>query len=331
LKNNLKIPLIIFIAIIGIGVLLAMTLCAPRIARKVRVWKLTRDMTGGTSLVYEIDTKGLTEEQKKDLSKKMIAVLKKRVDPYGYLPIIWQPLSETRFEIQISTVMESTTVRDIQRMFKGAGILEFRILPTEGHPDVNMAVMRGYIELQQKKGPEQASDNNYVWCEIENFEEWRATDREGRPSIIETFGDKYYVLASNKTDESMLHSPAKEEWKLEKAYPTTDAMGRRAIGFLLDDRGGNKFFKVTGKNIDRPLCILLDGIAISAPNIESSIRSQGNITGTFTQTQVEDMVNKLNAGCLPAKLIEQPIEVKTIVLNNNPDNSDTNKAVENKI
>ena len=272
-------------------------------------------MTGGTSLVYQIDTKGLTEEQKKDLSKKMIAVLKKRVDPYGYLPIVWQPLGETRFEIQISPALESQTVRDIQRMLKGTGILEFRILPTEGHPDVNMAVMKGYIELLQKKGFEQASDNNYVWCEIENFEEWRAADSEGRPSITETFGDKYYVLASNKTDDSMLYSPGQKEWKLEKSSPTIDSMGRRSIGFLLDDRGGNKFFKVTGKNLDRPLCILLDGIAVSAPTIQSRIRRQGNITGSFTQTEVEDIVNKLNAGCLPAKLIEQPVEVKTIGLN----------------
>jgi SecD/SecF fusion protein len=55
------------------------------------------------------------------------------------------------------------------------------------------------------------------------------------------------------------------------------------------------------------LCILLDGIAISAPEInpDSPIGSQGIITGSFTMTQITDMVNKLNAGSLPARLIEQ--------------------------
>jgi SecD/SecF fusion protein len=99
-------------------------------------------------------------------------------------------------------------------------------------------------------------------------------------------------------------------------------MGRRAIGFLLDDRGGNKFFKVTGKNLDRPLCILLDGTAISAPTIETRIRRQGNITGSYTQTAIEDMVNKLNAGSLPARLIEQPISVNTIGPSIGADNRD---------
>ncbi|MBN2594840.1 MAG: protein translocase subunit SecD [Sedimentisphaerales bacterium] len=212
--------------------------------------------------------------------------------------------------------------KDLQRMLKGAGILEFRILPTEGHPEVDMDQIAGYVEKLKNMGPKAASDNQYVWCEIENAEEWRAADREQRPSITETFGDKYYVLASNKTDESMLHSSGKKEWKLERSYPTTDEMGRRAIGFLLDDRGGNIFFKVTGKNIDRPLCILLDGIAISAPTIESRIRRQGSITGSFSQTEVEDMVNKLNAGSLPARLIEQPISVNTIGPSIGADNRD---------
>ncbi|MFC1604538.1 protein translocase subunit SecF [Planctomycetota bacterium] len=212
--------------------------------------------------------------------------------------------------------------KDLQRMLKGAGILEYRILPTQGHPEVDMDQIAGYVERLKEMGPKAASDTQYVWCEIENLEEWRAVDRESRPSITETFGDRPYVLASNKPDESMLHSPGKKEWKLERSYPTTDSMGRRAIGFLLDDRGGNKFFKVTGKNLDRPLCILLDGIAISAPTIESKIRRQGQITGTYTQTAVEDMVNKLNAGSLPARLIEQPISVNTIGPSIGADNRD---------
>ena len=49
-----------------------------------------------------------------------------------------------------------------------------------------------------------------------------------------------------------------------------------------------------------------------APNIQARIYTNGQITGDFKQTQVEDMVTKLNAGSLPARLIEQPISVKTI-------------------
>ncbi len=202
--------------------------------------------------------------------------------------------------------------KDLQRMLKGAGILEYRILPTRGYPEVNMDQIATYIDTLQQKGPNYGSDAQYIWCQIEDPENWHSADSEGRPPIIGEFGDKSYVLASNKPSEVMLHSVNQRTWKLERAYPTTDRMGRRAIGFLLDDKGGVLFARLTQKNIGRPLCILLDGVAISAPNIEDRIARQGVITGTFTQTQVEDMVNKLNAGSLPARLIEQPISVNTI-------------------
>ena len=192
-----------------------------------------------------------------------------------------------------------------------------------------MTEMKGYVKRLKEKGPEQASDGNNLWCEIENFDGWNVVDSERRPPIVAPFADKYYVLASNKNGETML---LKDGWKVTKAYPTTDGIGRRAIGFVMDETGRQLLANVTGNNIGRPLCMLLGGIALSAPDIEERITGgQGQITGTFTQIQIEDMVNKLNAGCLPAKLIEQPVEIKTIGLNKNSNNTDTTKAVGNKI
>jgi len=212
---------------------------------------------------------------------------------------------------------------DLQRLLKGAGILEFRILPTLGYPEIDTDAMERYVETLREKGPKYASDDKYVWCEIENIKEWGARDGEQRPSISAQFGDKYYILASNRKNETMLHSTEKRSWKLEKAVPGTEpGVGRRAINFVLNERGGRLFANVTGKNIGRPLCILLDGIALSAPKIDSRIGRKGQITGSFTQTEVDDMVSKLNAGSLPARLIEQPISVRTIGPSIGADNRD---------
>ena len=81
----------------------------------------------------------------------------------------------------------------------------------------------------------------------------------------------------------MLHA-GQREWKLVKASPGQDQSGRREIDFELDERGGKLFSTVTGKNIDRPLCIVLDGVAISAPNIQARIYTNGQITGAPLQT-----------------------------------------------
>jgi len=208
--------------------------------------------------------------------------------------------------------------RDLQRMLKGAGVLEFRILPTIDRTELSLDEIENYVRNLTEKGPKFASDNNYTWCEIENINEWNRS-RE----VIAAFGEKYYVLASNQKDEIMLHTPGQKQWKLEKAAPGREGQtGRRAIDFTLDERGGLLFANVTGKNMERPLCILLDGLAISAPTIRAKIYRRGQITGSFTQTEIGDMVNKLNAGSLPARLIEQPISVKTIGPSIGADNRD---------
>jgi hypothetical protein len=208
--------------------------------------------------------------------------------------------------------------KDLQRMLKGTGILEFRILPTVGHPEVNADEMSGYVEALKERGPKYASDNKYVWCEIENINEWKRSD-----VFLASFGNKSYVLASNKDNETLLHSTdGQKRWELEGARPSQDEIGRRAIGFTLDEKGGRLFANVIGKNLERPLCILLDGIAISAPNTQSRIGREGIIVGNFTQTQQNEIVNKLNAGFLPARLVEQPISVKTIGSSIGTDNLD---------
>jgi SecD/SecF fusion protein len=202
---------------------------------------------------------------------------------------------------------------DLKRMLKGSGVLEFRILPNgeEG----NAGQLQAYRENLAEKGPKLASVGQYVWCEIEDPATFKAD------GIIGTFGEKSYVLCSNQMNEKMLHDGDKK-WKLNKAYPTSDQQGRRAIGFTFDDVAANRFFNITSNNIGKPLCILLDNKAISAPNIQSAIRSSGVITGSFTQTEISDMVNKLNAGSFPARLSEVPISEKTISATIGADNRD---------
>ena len=59
------------------------------------------DLGGGTSLIYQIDTQGLEESEKRDLSQRMITVLRRRIDPANIQNLIWQPQGNTRFEIKM--------------------------------------------------------------------------------------------------------------------------------------------------------------------------------------------------------------------------------------
>jgi len=97
---------------------------------------------------------------------------------------------------------------------------------------------------------------------------------------------------------------------LRNARPTVDDNNLPAVSFTLSSEGGAKFGKVSGENIGRSLAIILDGRVQSAPRLESRITTDGRITGSFTQEEVQNLSLILRSGALPATLTY--LEEKTI-------------------
>src|SRR5262245_45789481 len=89
---------------------------------------------------------------------------------------------------------------------------------------------------------------------------------------------------------------------LRNARPSLDENNQPAVSFTLNNEGGRKFGKVTGENIGRQLAIILDGRVQSAPRIDSRITTEGRITGSFTQEEVQNLSLILRSGALPATL-----------------------------
>jgi len=93
MSKNLTPKIVLILVLV---VLAAWTLYPPNKTLKPGI-----DLAGGTSLIYEIDTHGLKEADKKDLSQKLITVLRRRIDPANIQNLIWRPQGSTRFEIQM--------------------------------------------------------------------------------------------------------------------------------------------------------------------------------------------------------------------------------------
>lgn len=440
--------------------------------------KLGIDLRGGYSLLYEIDDSGLDAAQKRDLSDRVMSVLKERVDPNGVLNLVWRPVGTNRLEIQmprppqsvadararylteqeklaatrirrgdlalvlarpaaerepalaamirgvasrqplfqtltekydamkaaesadddavlekaeqaydaafaavVATNVESgrldaalaidpskidretnrplrdveieklkkelpdlaagvtaavsaydkwQTLRgkegslddptDLQRLLRGAGVLEFRLLADQDPADPN--ALEEYSRNLAKRGPRRAPGDRYAWFQIENpayFFKSKNIEQEferlkrSRGWWAERYGDKYYLLAH--IDESKCLAQDRDgtkNWELKAALPDRDEQGKPAVSFELDSRGGSRFFKLTGENKNKQLCIFLDGMAVSSANIESAISTRGIIRGSFNIEEVQQLCQKLNAGSLPRKLKEPPISVRGI-------------------
>ncbi len=89
---------------------------------------------------------------------------------------------------------------------------------------------------------------------------------------------------------------------LKGARVSVDELNRPAVSFTLNPAGADKFGRATGANIGRRLAIILDGSVASAPSINSRITSDGQITGSFSTQEADELAKVLRAGALPATL-----------------------------
>jgi protein-export membrane protein SecD len=80
------------------------------------------------------------------------------------------------------------------------------------------------------------------------------------------------------------------------------------VSLQFTNEGANIFAQLTKENLQKPIAIYLDGQLISAPVVQDEITSgKAQITGKFTVEEAKKLVERLNAGALPApiKLISQ--------------------------
>jgi SecD/SecF fusion protein len=142
---------------------------------------------------------------------------------------------------------------------------------------------------------------------------------------------EYFVLTRDPEFDQSVGGEASEVRvpKIDGSYLTNASGGpgqdlRPTVFFTFNTAGGELFGNITRKNVSettggpdntkphRHLAIILDGLIMSAPTIQSEIRTSGTISGDFTQKKVDQLVNILRAGRLPATLKQQPVSESTI-------------------
>jgi preprotein translocase subunit SecD len=92
--------------------------------------------------------------------------------------------------------------------------------------------------------------------------------------------------------------------ELTDAQPGFDQRtGEPIVSFRFNTSGSRKFAQATSENVGQPFAIVLDNEVISAPVIREPITGgSGQISGSFTVQQANDLAILLRAGALPAPL-----------------------------
>ena len=263
------------------------------------------DLKGGVILVYEIDS---AKQPDGGVSMdKLVAAVSRRVNPGGQKEVTVRQYGTNQLEVIVPEV-DQAEVEFIKRIVSSAGVLEFRIVANPQDPR--------HKELIEKAN---GSSGSLVTSGDRSIGRWIQIDTQK----INPTGDSSLVMrqTGDGTPEVLV--------ALDRFDVTGDFLSRASggydqnlqpcVNFSFNSQGAALFGTLTSQNLPDPanrllsrLGIVLDGVLLSAPTIRSTISSDGQITGSFQQADVEFLVGVLNAGSLPAALYSEPISEQKI-------------------
>jgi SecD/SecF fusion protein len=211
---------------------------------------------------------------------------------------------------------------DLKRLFRGAGVLEFRIAVSERAPEgVNPQQMR---EELAKRGAVPGQSPVAAWFPINDLKQWADTPAQraaleqdpasffaARDMVGGLSDGRVYVLLYTTPERSLTHSTGRA-WSIQRASRGIDDLGRTSVTFALDSAGGQEMSRLTGPNVSRPMAIVLDGQVYTAPTLQSRIGGSGQITGSFDEDEIRYLIRVLSAGALEGQLSPEPVSVSVL-------------------
>ena len=284
----------------------------PALAK--RAIHLGLDLRGGMHLVLEVDTAGI-EEKPQDLRDRAFEIIQNRIDEFGvYEPVI-EKQSGGRILVQLPGVDRERAVE----LIKKVAHLEFRLAEDERLGET-VEKIDEFLQGEDTLAFEQPFSLYVIGVDRDPGIDYRDEDsvrallaqaQEVIPADVEfVFGAKeesggrevkrIYLL--KKTAE-LTGEAIRDARHGPNQSGNLQYMGTWEIDLEFKREAARKFATITGRNINKRLAIVLDGVVQSAPMITERIpQGRASITGRFTPEDARDLAIILRAGALPAPL-----------------------------
>ncbi len=296
------------------------------------------DLSGGTILIYEIDTQlsqdsaeeqaGQAVDNDIDMSA-LVDALKKRIDPTGVREIKVRPYGPTQVEIIVPRASDAE-IESLKRTIAQTGFLKFRIVASPRRHPREFALGQAMLNSQN---PDELMSKKIVDSDGTVIAEWVRLKVSGghtpeNPKYKldplrlshETLtrelvpGEMEILMVVDRNER--LHVEGGHLGSVSKSF---DESMRPCVNFRMNRQGARLFGLLTETNLPDDqsgsashLAIIMDDEVLSAPSIRSKISGQGEITGDFTEQEVKELVSVLKAGRLPAVLRPEPISINNI-------------------
>lgn len=205
---------------------------------------------------------------------------------------------------------------ELVKLLRGAGVLSFRIGVSPGeHPEE--ARLR---EELRDRGPRNVRTTDARWYKLNRLDGWYNSVQDQQNlqkapaqyfsmrygSVVEEYNGEYYMLLWDTRSTRLTQSEG--NWAVSGAYQGHDSLGRPAINFQMNARGGVLLGRLTADHVKRQMAVLLDDEVYTAPVLNSAISTGGVIeSSNFTPDEIRYIIRVLSAGSLQAKLSPEPI------------------------
>ncbi len=289
------------------------------------------DLQGGSYLLLEVQTDVLIKEEFENFSdtiriisrenrvkinniEKNDEVLKVRFDSGDKLKIIREEFLKNYRSVNfvITNNIISITIDEIYKksiqdaaIKQSLEIVRKRIDESGTKEPLIQRSGRDRILLQLPgvKDPERIKDLLGKTAKL-NFHMVDDDDTKSLSLNIAPFGRMIVSDIDNEDIKYLLEKKSRVGGEnLIDAYASFDPTEGHAVSFRFDTTGAQKFGKATSENIGKRFAVVLDGVVITAPVINSAITGgSGIITGNFTSQEATDLAVLLRAGALPAPL-----------------------------
>lgn len=206
---------------------------------------------------------------------------------------------------QVVKQLEQEAVNSNIAVLRTRSIFEYGEVPIAPHGERSIV-----IELPNVRDPKKAKEiiGKTALLEIKLVEDEAGSEQELR--------DRY----GGQLPEGMIIVPGKERISGDRRFylvpqyaEITGRMLRDAlpgtggrlgtepvVKFRFNAEGGDKFYEMTSNNFQRQIAIILDNVVLTAPVVQSAIRDEGEITGSFTVQSARELATLLKSGAFVA-------------------------------
>lgn len=282
------------------------------------------DLAGGTNMVFEVDEAAARATGKpvtSEVMTQMEGAVKTRINPSGVEEVTVRKVGQNRIEIIVPGA-DTEKAQQIKERIVNLGELEFDLV-------ANNLEFDSIIKLAQEPANK---DKTELYENGKLVAKWRRSAKSKKTGewMVDAGGGAYEDGVVRERDINgqkvreilVINEPdAKRRITGELLSQASSGVGESGpnVHFRFNQRGGYLFSQLTsahlpreGTNFKTRLAILLNDELYSAPTINSVISDSGEITGNFTQEEVDELVSVLNAGALQVPLKKQPVNEYTV-------------------